>query len=316
MGQTLTGQTVQTTYDALIKVGDNTPVTGTLKPLSDGFGNDLPVSVSTSGMSYSGTQDFSGATVVGLGSGTSGTSGTSGISGTSGTTGTSGTSGTSGAAGAAGTSGTSGSSGTSGAGGTGELMFPEQFLALTGYSPAFGSYFTASQPIIGQLSFSSAIDVNSGRSMFAPLYVTPGVEIPYIWFKVINIVDTDSYEWAIYDTYANGRPRNRVYYSTFSVTTAAGPDQWVARGADTFEPTQGFYWIAIKPRTGFGLNSNLGALSRNTYATRLITTGGGTDILPIGMLQFNNVGFPTTFLETDLFGHRDETFIVGLSLAP
>jgi len=81
MGQTLTGQTVQTTYDALIKVGDNTAVDGTLKSLSDGFGNDIPVSVSTSGMSYSGTQDFTAATVVGITNGTSGTSGTSGSKG-------------------------------------------------------------------------------------------------------------------------------------------------------------------------------------------------------------------------------------------
>jgi hypothetical protein len=75
-------------------------------------------------MSYSGTQDFTAATVVGIGSGTSGTSGTSGINGTSGTSGTSGaqgtpgTSGTSGTNGAQGTPGTSGTSGTSGAQGT------------------------------------------------------------------------------------------------------------------------------------------------------------------------------------------------------
>jgi hypothetical protein len=47
MGTTLTGTTPQDTYDSLIKVGDNGPIDGTLKRLSDGLGNDLPLLVST-----------------------------------------------------------------------------------------------------------------------------------------------------------------------------------------------------------------------------------------------------------------------------
>ena len=43
MGTSLTGLTPSTTYDALIKVGDNAPIDGTLKRLSDGLGNDLPL---------------------------------------------------------------------------------------------------------------------------------------------------------------------------------------------------------------------------------------------------------------------------------
>lgn len=48
MGTTLTGTTPQDTYDSLIKVGDNGPISGTAKVLSDGLGNDLPIAVSTS----------------------------------------------------------------------------------------------------------------------------------------------------------------------------------------------------------------------------------------------------------------------------
>jgi hypothetical protein len=40
MGTTLTGTTPQDTYDSLIKVTDNGPLSGTLKALSDGLGND------------------------------------------------------------------------------------------------------------------------------------------------------------------------------------------------------------------------------------------------------------------------------------
>lgn len=48
MGTSLTGTKPKDTYDSLIKVGDNGPISGTAKYLSDGLGNDLPIAVSTS----------------------------------------------------------------------------------------------------------------------------------------------------------------------------------------------------------------------------------------------------------------------------
>jgi hypothetical protein len=47
MGTTLTGTKPKDTYDSLIKVEDNGPISGTAKYLSDGLGNNLPISVST-----------------------------------------------------------------------------------------------------------------------------------------------------------------------------------------------------------------------------------------------------------------------------
>jgi hypothetical protein len=65
MGTTLTGTKPKDTYDSLIKVGDNGPISGTAKTLSDGLGNDLPISVSTSavgiGAAPSATLDVVGA---------------------------------------------------------------------------------------------------------------------------------------------------------------------------------------------------------------------------------------------------------------
>lgn len=52
MGTSLTGLTPSTTYDALIKVGDNGPITSTLKTLSDGLGNDLPMEASTTAINF------------------------------------------------------------------------------------------------------------------------------------------------------------------------------------------------------------------------------------------------------------------------
>jgi hypothetical protein len=47
MGTTLTGKTPQDTYDSLIKVTDNGPISGTAKYLSDGLGNDSALALST-----------------------------------------------------------------------------------------------------------------------------------------------------------------------------------------------------------------------------------------------------------------------------
>jgi hypothetical protein len=47
MGTSLTGLTPATTYDALIKVGDNGPLSATAKYLSDGLGNDSVLALST-----------------------------------------------------------------------------------------------------------------------------------------------------------------------------------------------------------------------------------------------------------------------------
>ena len=47
MGTTLTGTTPQDTYDSLIKVTDNAPLTGSLKRITDGLGNDSALSLST-----------------------------------------------------------------------------------------------------------------------------------------------------------------------------------------------------------------------------------------------------------------------------
>jgi hypothetical protein len=59
MGTTLTGTTPQDTYDSLIKVTDNGPLTGSLKKLTDGLGNDSALSLSTGAASITGTLSIS-----------------------------------------------------------------------------------------------------------------------------------------------------------------------------------------------------------------------------------------------------------------
>jgi hypothetical protein len=64
MGSSLNNTTPANTYPALIKVGNDTPIDATLKTLSDGNGNNLPIQASLSTMNFTGTttglpfQDF------------------------------------------------------------------------------------------------------------------------------------------------------------------------------------------------------------------------------------------------------------------
>jgi hypothetical protein len=64
MGSSLNNTTPANTYPALIKVGNDTPIDATLKTLSDGNGNNLPIQASSSTINFTGTttglpfQDF------------------------------------------------------------------------------------------------------------------------------------------------------------------------------------------------------------------------------------------------------------------
>jgi hypothetical protein len=63
MGISLYGLTPATTYDALIKTGDNAPIDATLKPLSDGVGTNLPMEASTTAINFTGALQQSGVAV-------------------------------------------------------------------------------------------------------------------------------------------------------------------------------------------------------------------------------------------------------------
>ena len=144
----LTGQQINNTYDSLIKIEDNGPITGTPKNLTDGLGNQAPIQVGASGVNFpSGTVNFTGATVVGLSvppgaTGPQGAQGTAGINGATGATGAQGVSGAQGftgatglgSTGATGEQGDIGFTGATGSGATG----PQGPTGATGTSGAQG----------------------------------------------------------------------------------------------------------------------------------------------------------------------------------
>ena len=79
MGTTLTGTTPATTYDSLIKVTDNGPLSGSLKTLTDGLGNDSALALSTTAASVTGTLSVSSNGLFG-GSTNAGNAGTNTLS--------------------------------------------------------------------------------------------------------------------------------------------------------------------------------------------------------------------------------------------
>ena len=66
MGTSLFNTTPQATYPSLIKLTDNLPLTATLKRLSDGLGNDLPLLVSTTAITNYGAGAIATNTAFGV----------------------------------------------------------------------------------------------------------------------------------------------------------------------------------------------------------------------------------------------------------
>lgn len=64
MAQELTGNTVASTYESLIKVGTNSPLGTSLQTLSDGAGTDLPIQVSETQINIIGTLNTTDGTLV------------------------------------------------------------------------------------------------------------------------------------------------------------------------------------------------------------------------------------------------------------
>ena len=56
----LTGQTIASTYDALLKISDNGPINGTLKQITDGLGNNTPLYLSGNTVSIDGSFKLTG----------------------------------------------------------------------------------------------------------------------------------------------------------------------------------------------------------------------------------------------------------------
>ena len=66
MGLTLCNKLVCNTYPGVLKTCDNAALTAAPKPMTDGVGNNVPIALGTACAIYTGTHDFTGATVTGI----------------------------------------------------------------------------------------------------------------------------------------------------------------------------------------------------------------------------------------------------------
>lgn len=117
----LTGNSISTTYQGLLKTGDSGALGATEKPVVDGLANASTMTMGTGGVSFvSGTVDFTGASVSGLPAGPTGPTGAAGPTGAQGATGPASTvPGPTGPTGAQGAVGPTGPTGPAGGGGGG-----------------------------------------------------------------------------------------------------------------------------------------------------------------------------------------------------
>jgi len=65
----LTGNAIQNSYLGLLKTTDNAAVGATEKQMTDGAGNNVPMTIGTAGVSFTGDADFTAATVTGISAG-------------------------------------------------------------------------------------------------------------------------------------------------------------------------------------------------------------------------------------------------------
>ena len=76
----LTGNSIDSSYQGLIKTTDNGAITGTAKAVTDGLGNATNITISNTSTNFvSGTVDFTGSTVQGLPSSAAGLENGSGV---------------------------------------------------------------------------------------------------------------------------------------------------------------------------------------------------------------------------------------------
>lgn len=171
-----------------------------------------------------------------------------------------------------------------------------------GYGDTYG---ITSQNLNSEIYWNSAVDQGPGTAILGKLFVQPGVAITKLITPFLSVVSDDVYEFAIYDTYDSGVPKDKVFNTTITVTGSLG-DQYVETNI-SWTPTKNRYWFAL--RSDNADLSKIGIFNRNAFQNTYFTYGawGST---PVGMLAVNSLYYnstlPSSFDEDQEYGHRDE----------
>ena len=283
----LANKQISQTYDGLIQTGTDNPIDGTLRPLQDGSGNNLPVEVSSTGVNFTGTVTGIDTGVQSVVAGTNVTVDNTDpanpiVSATGG-----------------------------GGGGLYNTTYMPRFSA-TGYNNyGYETNFMVSQPLNGDIFWSNLIDGGDNTAVFGHFYARPGTSVTEIAFAVSNMTTNQDYTVVFYDSYDNGMPKDLLQSNVIPVTL--GTDRWIVHTLATpLQIVAGVeYWFGIKTNYGTG---NI----RNTVGRQAVSNPVGT-IIDLnnpneGFLGNNSMYFdgtlPSTFTNGQGFGTRDEAIIL------
>ena len=202
------------TYKSIVGLGTSgtSGIDGTMQPLTDGDGHELPIKVSETEVELESTTvkslSISGYGQVidengywtgegggGGGTGTSGTSGTSGLTGTSGTSGKNGSSGTSGTSGRNGYNGLNGTNGSSGTSGIDGAQGPSGTSGTSGVDGAPGTQ----NLIIDNVNTSVGTTLPSG-TYYGITAITPPDANVYIPDNAQNVIAIGYHAFAMEDS--------------------------------------------------------------------------------------------------------------------
>lgn len=277
----LQNKLISQTYDALIQTGTDAPVDGTLRPLQDGSGQTLPVEISTGAVNFTGT-------VTGIDTGVQ-----SVVAGTNVTVDNT----------------DPANPIVSAAGGGGGLINYDSYpwsVNAAGYGNTYARY---TRPILGGPFWQAAIDQNANTAILSQMYAQPGLEINLFVNAFLDVVDNDTYELAIYDTWDNGGPKDKVFSTIVNVIGANG-NQYVET-AVSWIPTGNRYWFGMQTPTAGA--SKIGMFPRES-TSNIFASYGGWGPSPVGVFSINSLfynsgAFPAQFPVNQQWGHRDESNI-------
>jgi hypothetical protein len=276
---------INDTFPGLIKTNDEAAITGTLKTLQDGAGNNLPIEVSTTGVNFTGT--VTGIPVGGVQSIIAGTNITVDD-----------------------TDPFNPIVSASGGGGGGNADLAEGQNITTG----FGTAVYSMPWVLSGYSVGAAKYMAANRIQFVPFYAKSGESISEFYVRVQTAVPAALMNIGLYKSYVSIASGNKMLYPEYVAPIALDVNisttgKKLFTGLNILLPTDAYggqYWIGFISNTnGTYLTKwiNWVAAERSIYSD--IYRANGTELqlgsfeLPTGQINLSVGAQPTTDLCVD-----------------
>ena len=186
------------------------------------------------------------------------------------------------------------------------MYYPWSATGVSGYGPTYARF---TQPLNGTGYWNTAIDQNPNTGILSQMYVEPDLEINVFVNAFLGVSTNDTYELAVYDTWDNGSPKDKVFSTSVSVIGASG-DQYVETPV-SWIPTGTRYWFGLQSASGTA--SKMGMFDREAVSNMFGNYGGWgpspVGVSPINALFYNGGAFPATLSLGAYYNHRDEVLV-------